>query len=41
MAAKIAQKKLGRVERTVLTVLMRITAVVMARRLGKALKRGR
>jgi hypothetical protein len=41
MAAKTAQKKLGRIERTVLTVLMRITAVLMARRLRKALKRGR
>ena len=34
-----APKKLGRLERTVLTLLMRITAVLMARRLGKALKK--
>jgi hypothetical protein len=39
MAAKSAPKKLGRVERTVLTLLMRITAMLMARRLGKALRR--
>ncbi len=39
MAAKLAPKKLGRVERTVLTLLMRMTAVLMARRLRKALRR--
>ena len=31
-------KTLGRFERTVLKVLMRLTAVLMARRLGKALR---
>jgi hypothetical protein len=39
MAARTAQKKLGRLERSVLKLLMRITAVLMARRLGKALRR--
>ena len=39
MASKYAPKKLGRVERTVLTLLMRVTAVLMARRLRKALRR--
>jgi hypothetical protein len=35
-----APKSLGRFERTVLKLLMRVTALLMARRLGKALRRG-
>ena len=33
-------KTLGRFERAVLKILMRLTAVLMARRLTKALRRG-
>jgi hypothetical protein len=39
MAHMPAPKKLGRLERGVLRLLMRITALLMARRLGKALRK--